>query len=123
MLQWLAIAAGGAVGAMARYGMHLAMVQSFGRDFPYATLIINVIGSFLIGVFAVVIMERMQLPEVWRLGLVVGLLGAFTTFSTFSLESLFLLHEGAYLKALTYVLSSVILCIAAAAAGVFLARL
>ena len=121
-MQLLAIAAGGALGAMARFGVSHGVHNMLGRTFPYGTLVVNVAGSFFIGLLFVLLTERLELGPHWRAFLMVGFLGAFTTFSTFSLETLELLESGAMLKAFTSVISNVILCIGAAWIGLSLGR-
>lgn len=116
----LAIAGGGAVGALLRYGVALSLAGRSG--FPWATLAVNVSGSLLFGFLAVWLSERLPLAVELRAFLLVGMLGAFTTFSAFSWETLALLQEGAFVRAGTNVFASVILCVLAAAAGVWLAR-
>ena len=122
MKQLLAIAAGGAVGAVLRYGLSQAVYNVLGRGFPYGTLVVNVLGSLCMGLLFVFLIERTTLDVLWRAALLVGVLGAFTTFSTFSMETLNLLEEGAWSLAALNVLMSVTLCIGAAWAGVMLAR-
>lgn len=122
-MQWLAVALGGAVGALMRYGASNAIAHTVGRGFPYGTLFVNVAGSFAIGILFVMLSERAGIDPVWRALLIAGLLGAFTTFSTFSLESLQLLESGAYMRAALNVLLSVVLCLAAAWAGLRLGRM
>ena len=122
MKQLLAIAAGGAVGAVLRYGLSQAVYNVLGRGFPYGTLVVNVLGSLCMGFLFVFLIERTTLDVLWRAALLVGVLGAFTTFSTFSMETLNLLEEGAWSLAALNVLMSVTLCISAAWAGVTLAR-
>jgi CrcB protein len=106
------IAFGGALGAMLRY-LILQIVET-SSGFPLGTLLINVCGSFLIGVVYVLILEKSAISELWRPFLMVGLLGGFTTFSTFSLEAVYLFEDGRLLTALSYVVLSAILCILAA---------
>ena len=118
----LAIAAGGAVGALLRYWVSSGTHALLGRGFPYGTLVVNVLGSFAIGFLFVLFLERMTLSGEWRAGILVGVLGAFTTFSTFSIETLNLLEEGAHLKASLNVASSVALCLAGAWFGILLGR-
>lgn len=118
----LAIAGAGAVGALFRFGLSNGVHRLVGRDFPYGTLLVNVIGSFLIGYFFVIFLERSIAAEAWRLAVLVGLLGSFTTFSTFSLETMNLISDGAYLRAALNVLLSVFLCLAATWVGITLAR-
>ncbi|TDJ66705.1 MAG: fluoride efflux transporter CrcB [Proteobacteria bacterium] len=122
MVRVLAIAGGGAVGAVLRYWVSSGTHALLGRDFPYGTLVVNVLGSFAIGFLFVFFLERMTLSGEWRAGILVGVLGAFTTFSTFSIETLNLLEEGAHLKASLNVALSVALCLAGAWFGLLLGR-
>lgn len=108
----LFIALGGALGALARYLLG-QWVQNPDNAFPLNTLLVNVLGSLGIGILYVLIVEKMVLHPDWRSVLMVGFLGAFTTFSTFSLESIHLLEKGHIALALSYVLSSVVLCLLA----------
>jgi CrcB protein len=107
MTQILVIALGAAVGANLRYGLSLWAAQRWGTTFPYGTLLINVIGSFLIGLLLVLATSRITLSEPVRLLLVTGLLGGFTTFSSFSYETYALLMSGSLVEAALYVLGSI----------------
>ena len=120
-MQWFAIAFGGAIGAILRHLITVWAHPVFNGKFPLGTLIVNVTGSFLIGIAYVAIVERAMLGPEWRLLLMTGLFGALTTFSTFSLESLMLWHNGQPLTALGYVAISLVLCLAATGAAVALA--
>jgi CrcB protein len=120
--QLVAIAAGGALGALLRFWVAGGVAAWLGRDFPYGTLIINVSGSLAMGVLYVLLLERFDVSPLWRGSLLVGLLGAFTTFSTFSIETVNLIEAGEGMKALANVLFSVILCIGATAAGLVIGR-
>ncbi len=122
MVYSLAVAVGGALGAVSRYWLMLWIGSLAGTRFPWGTALVNVLGSVVIGVLYVLISERLVLSEQWRGLLVVGYLGAFTTFSTFSLDTLLLLQEGRWLPALGYVTGSVLLCLAGAWLGLLLMR-
>ncbi len=122
MQQLLAIAGGGALGAVLRFGMSNSVYRLFGRDFPYGTMAVNILGSLLMGLLFVLLVERMVVSAEWRSGLLVGLLGAFTTFSTFSFETLALFDAGAPLKALLNIIASIVLCLAATWLGMVLGR-
>lgn len=122
MLQLIAIAVGGAIGAVLRFVMSNGVYKLLGRDFPYGTLAVNVLGSLLIGLLFILLIEKLTVTAEWRAGLIVGLLGAFTTFSTFSLETFTLLDEGAFIKAGLNVLLSVVLCLSATWLGLTLGR-
>lgn len=122
MSQTLAIAAGGAIGALMRYWMSIWVYAKLGSDFPYGTLAVNVLGSLIMGVLYVLLVERLDLDPIWRAALLVGLLGAFTTFSAFSIETLNLIESRENIKALLNIFFSVVLCIFAAWAGVIAGR-
>ena len=122
MNQALAIAAGGAVGALLRYWVSSGVHALLGRGFPYGTLVVNVLGSLLMGYLYILMIERLALGAEWRAFALVGLLGAFTTFSTFSIETLLLMERADYARAMANVLVSVLACVAAAFLGVALAR-
>lgn len=122
MNQVLAIAGGGALGAVLRYWASTAVYTLTGRGFPYGTLVVNVVGSLLIGFLSIWLLERMSAGGALRAFLLIGVLGAFTTFSTFSLETLNLIEAGQLVRAGLNMLLSVSLCITAAALGIFFAR-
>ncbi|GAB4293954.1 MAG: fluoride efflux transporter CrcB [Thiohalomonadaceae bacterium] len=122
MTQILAIAGGGAVGALLRFWVAGWVYGLLGRGFPWGTLAVNVVGSLLMGFLYVVLVERMSAAPEWRALLLVGFLGAFTTFSTFSLETLNLIEDGQLLRAMMNVALSVVLCVAAAWGGMVLGR-
>ena len=99
-LGWFAIAAGGALGAMARFAMSHQIYQWLGRDFAWGTLSVNVLGSFVMGLVAVLMIDKFDLSSEWRAFVMVGFLGAFTTFSSFSFETLQYIETGEMHKAL-----------------------
>jgi len=117
----IAIAIGGALGALLRYGISGFVEKAFAGSFPFGTLVVNVLGSFLIGIMWVLI-ERLSGAPALRAFAVVGLLGAFTTFSTYSLEVLMLGRLQDMKQALFYVIASNVLCVASVAVGFLLAR-
>ncbi len=122
MTQVLAIAAGGAIGALLRYWVSSAVQNRTTSIFPYGTLTVNVIGSLLIGFLYIWLIERLAVGPAVRAFMLIGVLGAFTTFSTFSIETLNLMESGHLGKALVNMLVSVIVCTGAAGLGVLAAR-
>ncbi|HJP36728.1 MAG: fluoride efflux transporter CrcB [Gammaproteobacteria bacterium] len=116
------VAVGGAIGAMARYAVSLGVHGVAGHGFPYGTLVVNVAGSFVIGLAYVLIVETAPHLGHYRAPLMVGLLGAFTTFSAFSLETMELVEAGEALKAGVNVLLQVALCLGACWGGLALGR-
>jgi len=121
-LQLLAIALGGALGAVSRFLVSTQVFAWFGRGFPYGTLAVNVLGSLLMGFLAIWLLERSIADPLWRAAVLVGFLGAFTTFSTFSMETLLLIESGELSRAMVNMFLSVLTCVAAAWVGVMLAR-
>lgn len=121
-MTYVFIAVFAVIGAFARYGQTLVVQGVLGRSFPFATLSINVLGSFLMGFLFFETLERINISPELRTGILTGGLGAYTTFSTFSLESLGLIENGEMVKAGLYVAASVVLSIAAAIFGAFLSR-
>ncbi len=122
MIQLLMVGAGGALGAIGRYLLSTWVYSLAGRAFPWGTLAVNLLGSLLIGFLSVWLLERVTLSAEMRALLMVGFLGAFTTFSTFSLETLVLLEEGAVVKAGINITASVLTCIFAAWMGTLVAK-
>jgi CrcB protein len=122
-MHWFAVAIGGALGAMARYAVSIWIFNATSHKFPYATLTVNVLGSFVMGILFVIIVERAALPAEMRGLLMIGFLGAFTTFSTFSLDALGLWQNGHLFLALVYVLATVVLCLVAISSSIWLTRL
>ena len=117
----LSIAAGGALGAMARFWLGTHVHRLWMGAWPLGTLLINVGGSLCIGV-VFVLLERQQIHPDWRSILVIGFLGAFTTFSTFSLETVELWLKGEWMLATSYAVSTTLSCVLAAGLGVWLTR-
>lgn len=119
---FLIVFVGAGVGGTTRHGVNLAVLRLGWTAFPASTLAINVLGSFLMGVLAEYFALRAHLPQQWRLFLTTGLLGGFTTFSTFSLDAALLYERGKPLIAAAYVLGSVVLSIAALFAALAIVR-
>jgi len=119
----LAVALGGALGSSLRYLAGATTHSIFGHAFPYGTLLVNVLGSLLIGYLVVLLPESGHDSPVLRLLLISGILGGFTTFSAFSIESLTLLQEGQFAKAGLNIVLTVLSCLLAVWAGYLLARM
>jgi len=107
MTVYLAIALGGALGAISRYWVSARIYLWLGTEFPFGTLMVNISGSLLMGFLALLLTEKISLPEELRFALLVGFLGSYTTFSTFALDGLQALQNGAMMKVAMYVLLSV----------------
>ena len=122
MIRYLLVLVGGGTGALARYVAASAIMTRFGGKFPLGTLVINVTGSFLIGFLMTMLTERFRLDPGWRLFLVVGFLGGYTTFSSFEWETYSSVREGGFRIGLLNVVSSVILGYVAVWLGCMLAR-
>ena len=121
MARFLLICLGGAVGTGARYLFSTAVTRAFG-NFPFGTLGVNVIGSFLASVIMVLVLEKSMLSPDMRLILVTGVLGGFTTYSSFNYETLHLAQSGAVTLAIVNVLVTLVTCMLAGIGGVWLAR-
>lgn len=120
--QLIAIACGGAFGALSRFGLQQWIAAIYSGRFPLAIFVANSIGSLVVGIIYVLIIEKGLLPEVWRPFLIVGLLGAFTTFSTFSLDSILLIEQGEWLMALGNIFANVVIGLIAACIGLYIGR-
>ena len=119
---YIAIAVGGSLGAVSRYWVSTTTYQWLGQSFPHGTLAVNLLGSTAAGFLAVLLVHRFPISEPLRIGLLAGFLGSFTTFSTFAIDTLQLAANDAVLKAVLYVLLSVLLCLLGAWAGLAAAR-
>lgn len=123
MNHFIVIALGGALGAVMRFMLTTSIYQWLGRDFPYGTLVVNLLGSFLIGLLAeALVLQRITLSMEYRSAILVGLLGSLTTFSTFSLDTLYLLEQGNLQKAILNALISVCAGVFAAWVGLLIGR-
>jgi fluoride exporter len=122
MRTYILIAIFGTLGCLSRYGMTNLVQTVYGRDFPYATLSINVGGSFLMGFLFIETLERLTVSPELRTGILTGFIGGYTTFSTFEMELLLLVEQGAQLKAILYLVFSIVLGFAAAFGGAYIAR-
>jgi fluoride exporter len=121
-MRFVLICFGGAVGTGARYLLGGLVVRWLGPDFPYGTLLINVVGSFLIGIVQQVGLSTLLIPETLRLVLAIGVMGGFTTYSSFSYETMKLVETGSWGAATLYVVLTTGLCLACCAAGLSLGR-
>ncbi len=122
LTKYLAVAAGGAVGAMLRYYMTLSGLGRTAQPYPTATFIINITGSFIIGFFLTLVTERIPINPHVRLAVAVGFVGAYTTFSTFEYETARLVEGKDFLYAFLYVVLSFAVGFGAVWAGIILAR-
>jgi len=123
MNQLIVIALGGACGSVVRFLVSSGVYQWLGRGFPYGTLAVNVIGSFLIGLLAeALILQRVTFALEYRAAILVGFLGGFTTFSSFSLETIYLIEQGALSKAALNIAGSVFACLLAVWLGLLAGR-
>jgi CrcB protein len=116
------VAVGGAAGSICRYLVGLWTLRQFGGNFPWGTLAVNIVGSFVIGFIAEMISRRFGASPEMRLLLITGFLGGFTTFSAFSLDVVALFERGSMIVAGGYVLASVVISLCAVFAGLALGR-
>jgi fluoride exporter len=120
VLEVLFVALGGGIGSAARYLVGGWFAARFGAAFPYGTFVVNVTGSFIVGLFLAYAQERVSLSPYWRLFFAVGFVGGYTTFSTYEYESVRLLQDGEMLLAAVYLIGSVVTGGVAAIAGIAL---
>jgi len=113
---------GGALGAVMRYVTANWVYTWLGRDFPYGTLSVNIMGSFLMGLLTILIMQKSAIDPAIKLGVMVGFLGAFTTFSTFSIDTFNLLEKGAIMLAMLNIFISIMTCLTAVWLGMLLGK-
>ncbi len=123
MREFLIAGLGGFIGSALRYWTSVLSYQFFGQEFPYGTLIVNIIGCFLIGLLMTIFEERFLVSPNLRIFLTIGILGGFTTFSTFSYETVALLKEGSYLIGFENIIFSLVGCLAATTVGILIGRL
>lgn len=119
----IAIGLGGILGAISRYEVGLWISNRWNQGFPLHTFIINVTGAFLLGFLNILFIDRLAVSPLWRMGIGVGFLGAYTTFSTFSYEVIMLMEGGSFLTAALYTMLSILAGFLGCALGVGLARL
>ncbi len=122
MLPTVLVFIGGGIGSALRHGVNQAAARLLGSGFPYGTLTINIVGSFIMGVLAGYFAFKSEASQPWRLLLTTGILGGFTTFSTFSLDVALLYERGALGMAVLYVVASVGVALAGLFAGLFIIR-
>lgn len=118
----LSVAIGGAFGATARYLINVSPLQNLFEKFPFPTFFINILGSFLIGLCLILLTDKWEINDNLRFAIMVGFLGAFTTFSTFELEIWGLIKENQYATAFIYLFLSVLIGFTGVIAGVWLGR-
>lgn len=116
-------ALGGAIGASLRYVSTTYVASVWGNVFPYGTMAVNIIGSFLMGILFVIFAQKLNLSsEAWKVFLMTGILGGFTTFSAFSLDAWQLIEKQAYIGALSYIVLSFVLSIGALILAIYITR-
>ena len=118
----IAVAVGGAFGAVARYLINISPLANLFEKFPFPTFFINITGSFLIGFLLILLSDKLQISDNLRMAIMVGFLGAFTTFSTFEMEIYELAREREFFTAFIYLFSSVLLGFVGVLSGVWLAK-
>lgn len=123
MNAYLFVATGGALGALIRFWINVNLDKLHPSNFPWGTVLVNVLGSFLIGVLFILFAEKISVSDQTKSLLTVGFLGAMTTFSTFSLDAILLLDQGEYNAAFFYVMGTTITCLIATFLGMNLTRI
>jgi len=121
-LRFVLIAAFGAAGTLARYGLQGLVQIRIGSTFPYGTLLVNLTGCFFLGMIGQMMLNRMMVSSEWRLAIAVGFFGGYTTFSSFGWETAKMLEDGEWLRASTYIGASVIAGLLLSVAGIRLAN-
>jgi fluoride exporter len=121
-MNYLIVAIGGGLGAALRYGVNVGAPRIFGADYPWHTLIVNVVGCFVMGVLTELMALKLNMTQEWRLFLTTGILGGFTTFSAFALDFALMAERREFLAAGGYALASVVLSIAACFLGLAVVR-
>jgi len=119
---FLAISSAAVVGANLRYWISRLAAREFGAVFPYGTLVINIIGSFIVGFVVIWTTERVLLDPRWRLLVIVGFCGSFTTFSSYAFETMSYFEQGQWTLMLANIFSNNLLCLGGALAGMAVAR-
>jgi CrcB protein len=119
----IAVASGGAIGALMRHGLNISVMKLLGTAFPWGIFIANILGSFIMGVLISIFAHFWEPSAAVKAFLTVGFLGAFTTFSAFSLDAVILIERAAYLQAALYILGSVVLSISGLFCGMLIVRM
>jgi len=121
-MNYLIVFLGAGIGGAMRHGVNVTAMRLIGAGFPWGTLAVNIVGSFAMGVIAEYFALKSGLPQQWRLFLTTGVLGGFTTFSAFSLETALLYERGEMLAAGLYMIASAVLAVAGLFAGLYVIR-